>query len=177
METFVILEQSRELAELNEMFVRVEKSLPSKIENSVFYPKLKQLLFLEITRFTREKVELKNDLNFLRMNIGETLSDSEIRDYLDQLKLKYNTRDNDVGIDYHVEATRFDYGVPVFIVIKRDVIYMKKLVFRFRKPDTSSTVQGVAISGAPDDEAINESADDRKQRYLKLMGEKDRRTE
>jgi hypothetical protein len=167
----VILEQSRELAELNEMFVRVEKSLPTNVENSVFYPKLKQLLFLEITRFTREKTELRNDLNFLRMNIGEILSDSEIRDYLDELKRKYNSKDNEIGLDYHIEAARFDYGVPVFVVLKRDVIYVKKFVFRFKKSDSSDNVQGISPSGAPSAEPLSESERDKKDRYLKLMGE------
>jgi hypothetical protein len=166
----IILEESRELTELNEMLVRVEKSLPSSIENSVFYPKLKQLLFTEITRFTKERVELKNDLNFLRMNVGEPLTDTEITDYLDTLKQKYNGKDNDVGIDYHLETTRFDYSVPVFVVIKRDVIYMKKFVFRFRKPETSSSAQGLSVAGIPT-ESIRESDDERSGRYLKLMGQ------
>ncbi len=165
----IILEESREIAELNEMFVRVERSLPSNIENSVFYPKLKQLLFTEITRFTKERAELKADLNFLRMNVGELLGEAEIRDYLDTLKRKYNDKDNDVGIDYHIEATRFDYGVPVFVVIKREVIYMKKFAFRFRKPDTSSSIQGLSASGVPG-EIVRESDDERRSRYLKLMG-------
>lgn len=167
----IILEESREIAELNEMFVRVERSLPSNIENSVFYPKLKQLLFTEITRFTKERAELKADLNFLRMNVGEVLGEPEIRDYLDTLKRKYNDKDNDVGLDYHIETTRFDYGVPVFVVIKRDVIYMKKLVFRFRKADTAVSAQGVSLSGAPT-EIVRESDEDRRRRYLKLMGER-----
>jgi hypothetical protein len=148
----VILEESRELVRLNEMFVKVEKSLPASIENSVFYPRMKQLLFAEITRFSREKTELRNDLNLFRMNVGEVLSDTEIREYMETLKQKYNTKDNDVGIDYHIEATRFDYGVPVFVVIKRDVIYMKKFVFRFRKPETSDYIQGVSQAGIPSDQ-------------------------
>ena len=38
-----------------------------------------------------------------------------------------------VGIDYHIEVTRLDFGVPVFVLIKRDSIYLKKFVFRFKK--------------------------------------------
>jgi len=166
----IILQESNEIRELNEMFVKVEKSLPEKIENSVYYPKLKQLMFPEITRFCRERVELRNDLNFIRMNIGENLSDTEIRDYLDSLKIKYNNKDNDVGIDYHIEVTRFDYGVPVFVVIKRDVIYMKKFVFRFRKSDISAGLQDVTQAGVTT-VPLSEDMQERRKRYLKLMGE------
>jgi hypothetical protein len=164
----IILEDSRDLQLLNEMFVKVENSLPEKIENSIYYPKLKQLLFPEIVRFTREKIELRDDLNFLRMNIGENLSDIEIREYLNGLKDKYNTVDNDIGIDYHIEVTRFDYGVPVFVVIKRDKIYMKKLVFRFRKSDISGGLQTVSQAGIPN-VPLAESKEQRKNRLLDLL--------
>jgi hypothetical protein len=165
----IVLDESREIKQLNEMFVKVENSLPEKIENSVYYPKLKQLLMPEIMRFTKERLELRNDLNFFRMNIGESLSDVEIREYLDSLKAKYNLEDNNIGIDYHIEATRFDYGVPVFVVIKRDIIYMKKFVFRFRKGNYTAGLSNVSIGGVPT-VPINESFDKRKDRYLKLMG-------
>jgi hypothetical protein len=168
----IILEESKEIKELNEMFVKVEKSLPEKIENSIYYPKLKQLLHLEIARFTKEKLELKADLNFLRMNVGEQLSDTEIKEYLDSLKLKYNSENNDIGIDYHVEVTRFDYGVAVFVVIKRDIIYMKKFVFRFRKSEgISAGLQDVSQAGIPK-VPLEENFKERRDRYLKLMGDK-----
>lgn len=150
------------------MFVKVEKSLPEKIENSVYYPKLRQLLMPEIVRFTREKLELRDDLNFFRMNVGENLSDTEIREYLDGLKDKYNLEDNDIGLDYHIEVTRFDYGVPVFVVIKRDRIYMKKFVFRFRKSNISGGLQDVSQVGVPN-VPISESKQERKNRLLDLL--------
>jgi hypothetical protein len=164
----IILEESRDIQLLNEMFVKVENSLPEKIENSVYYPKLKQLLFPEIVRFTREKIELRDDLNFFRMNIGESLSDVEIKEYLDSLKSKYNNEDNDIGLDYHIEVTRFDYGVPVFVVIKRDKIYMKKFVFRFRKSNISAGLQDVTSGGLPVN-PITESKKERKNRLLDLL--------
>jgi hypothetical protein len=165
----IIVEQSRELTDLNEMFVKVEAGLPSSIENSIYYPKIRHLLMSEIIRFTKEKTEMRRDLEFLRMNVGMVLSEADIRDYLDGIKQKYNTKDNDMGIEYHIEGTRFDYGVAVFAIIKRDMVYVKKLVFRFRKPDTSVSVVGVSPTGVP----IDESADSRKSRYLKLMGKKE----
>jgi hypothetical protein len=164
----IILEDSKDLQLLNEMFVRVENSLPEKIENSIYYPKLKQLLFPEIVRFTREKIELRDDLNFFRMNIGENLSDIEIKEYLDGLKEKYNTIDNDIGIDYHIEVTRFDYGVPVFVIIKRDKIYMKKFVFRFRKSNISGGLATVSQAGIPN-VPLDESKEQRKNRLLDLL--------
>jgi hypothetical protein len=158
-------EESKEIRQLNEMFVKVYDSLPTKIENSIFYPKLKQLLHMEIIKFTREQIELKQDLNLLRMNIGEALSETEIREYLDSLKAKYNLDDNNVGLDYHIEVTRYDYGVPIFVVIKRDIIYFKKFVFRFRKSSPTMGLDGLQVSGLP----IKESQQAKKERYLKLM--------
>jgi len=158
-------EESKEIRQLNEMFVKVYDSLPTNIENSIFYPKLKQLLHMEIMKFTKEQVELKQDLNLLRMNIGEILSETEIREYLDSLKAKYNLEDNNVGLDYHIEVTRYDYGVPIFVVIKRDIIHFKKFVFRFRKASPNMGLNDVQVSGIP----VSESKEQRRERYLKLM--------
>jgi hypothetical protein len=160
-------EESRDIIQLNEMLFRVQDSLPKNIENSVFYPKLKQLLHMEIVRFAKEKIELRQDLNFLRMNIGEPIPESEIREYLDSLKAKYNGVTHEIGLDYHIEVTRIDYGVPVFVIIKRDTIYMKKFVFRFRKANISQGVEGLSQQGVP----LAESLEQRRQRYLKLMGD------
>jgi hypothetical protein len=145
----IIEEESRDLKNLNEMFVNVYDSLPTNIENSIFYPKLKQLLQLEIIKFTKEQIEIRQDLNLFRMNIGEALSEKDIREYLDSLKLKYNLTDNNVGIDYHIEVTRYDFGVPIFVVIKRDDIHMKKFVFRFRKASATMGLDTVDFGGIP----------------------------
>ena len=40
---------------------------------------------------------------------------------------------HNIGIEYHIEVTRYDYGVPVFVVIKRDIIYIKKICFQIQK--------------------------------------------
>lgn len=165
-------EESNELKKLNEMFVRVYDSLPSKIENSIFYPKLKQALHQEILRFFMRSSDqgvkdLKDDLNLLRMNVGEKFSETEIREYLDELKDRYNSEDNNTGLDYHIEVTRIDYGVPVFVIIKRDVIYMKKFVFRFRKSSATMGLEDLTVGGTP----LAETKEARRERYLKLMNE------
>lgn len=144
-----ISEETNQIAQLNELFVDVQPSLPRNIENSIYYTKLKNILHGEINQFCKEKLELKADLHFLRMNVGQALPEQEIRDYLDELKRKYNTTDNNIGIDYHIEITRVDYGVPVFVIIKRDDIYLKKFVFRFRRADITKGLSGLSNSGNP----------------------------
>ena len=129
----VLEETNSQLATINEMFIASLPSLPTDVENSIYYARIKQLLHPEIYNFCKEQLELKEDLNFLRMSVGEVMTEQEIRDYLDSLKDKY--KDNDkIGIEYHIEVTRIDYGVPVFCIIRRgNGIFMKKFVFRFRK--------------------------------------------
>ena len=76
---------------LNEMIVNVDRHLPNDVEQSIYYPKLKHLLHAEIINFCKEKLELKQDLNLLRMSVGKVMSENEIREYLDSLKEKYNS--------------------------------------------------------------------------------------
>lgn len=153
----IILNEDPQITTLNEMLMTAQDSLPKDIESSIYYPKLKTLLHSEILSFCKEQLELKSDLNFLRMEIGNTLSESEIREYLDSLKLKYNDKeDSNVCLDYHIEVTRVDYGVPVFIVIKRgNNIIMKKFCFRFRKKSVSQSLTDLTISGIPLDSLKN----------------------
>ena len=150
MKDFNILNENNEIRVLNEMIVNVKEHLPSTIENSVYYPKLRQLLFMEIAHFCKEKVELKQDLFVLKDMVGQQLDEGTIRNYLDKLKEKYNSIDNDIGIDYHIESTRIDFGVPVFVIIKRNQINMKKFVFRFRR-DTGigGSIEGLSSIGIP----------------------------
>lgn len=143
----IICEESKQLKQLNEMFVDVSSALPTNIENSVYYPKIKHLLYSEIISFCKEKTELKQDLNILRDLVGEQMKEEDIRQYLDSLKIKYNTNVNNVGIDYHIERTRVDFGVPVFVVIKRDFIYLKKFVFRFKNLDGSIGIGDLSQNG------------------------------
>ena len=81
------------------------------------------------------------------MSVGKVMSENEIREYLDSLKEKYNSHYEDIGIDYHIEVTRYDYGVPVFCIIKRNQIYTKKFVFRFRKGNMASNIDGFGSGG------------------------------
>jgi hypothetical protein len=168
----IIDEESQNLVSLNEMLFKVQDSLPTKIENSIFYPKLKHLLHGEILRFTREHIELRQDLNLLRMNVGQVLPEAEVREYLNSLKEKYNGQIDDIGIDYHIEFTKIDYSAAVFVIIKRGVVQMKKFVFRFRKGAVKQSLQDVSISGIPVNES-EEARKERQERYLKLMKEEE----
>lgn len=123
-------------------------------------------MFNEIQEFTKEKIELKRDLHNIRLTIGQEMNEEDIRRYLDTLKDTYNNKNSDIGIEYHIETTRIDYGVPVFVMIKRDHIYIKKLVFRFKKKDNSKGIGGLSPAGIR-----LESKDERKKRYNDLLNE------
>ena len=146
------MEASREhndIVQLNEFFIDAKPSLSTNVTNSVYYNKLKHLLHSEIVYFCKEKTELKNDLNMLRMMVGEKLTEESIREYLNGLKEKYNS-DTNIGIEYHIESTRIDYGVPTFVIIRRgENVSMKKFVFRFKKTSMIDSLDGVAPSGTP----------------------------
>ena len=128
---------SEEINKINETIMSVQDSLPAKVTNTIFYTKLKYLMFSEIVKFCREKLELKQDLLNLRTFIGEFISEEDIRKMFDELKEKYNNVNDNIGMDYHIEATRIDYGVCLFVMLKRgDIVFAKKFVFRFRKSQT-----------------------------------------
>lgn len=143
----MFIDESEDIKKLNEMIIRTSDSLDPEITNSIYYPRLKQLMFKEIIDFCKEKYELKEDLLELHDYIGQKLSEASIREYLDELKLKYNLS-NSTGLDYHIESTRVDYGVVVFAIIKRNDILTKKFVFRFRKSPTDSLF-GLSNNGVP----------------------------
>jgi hypothetical protein len=136
------IDKSENLEMLNELFIKVENSLPSSLENSVFYARLKNSLSQEIMKFSKEQIELKNDLMSLKDMVGDTLPEYKIREKLDSLMAKYNRdgHDDNVAMIYHMESTRIDYGVPVIIIVKRDIVYVKKFVFRFRKESSGAKV-------------------------------------
>ena len=142
--------ENPQLTTLNEMMVQVQDSLPTDVEQSIYYAKLKQLLHPEIFNFCKEQIELKQDLNLFRMSVGKPMVEKEIREYIDNLKQKYNEHYENVGLDYHIEITRYDYGVPVFCIIKRNnKIYMKKFVFRFRKINQKEGIGNLSNAGIP----------------------------
>ena len=135
----IIESDSNELKMFDEFSVELSDSgISDNVERSIFYPRLKQLLFKEINLFCREHIGLKADLQFIRMQIGSPMTEQEVRALFEELIRKYNTSANDnVGVMYHVEKTRFDYGVPLFVIIKRDEILAKKFVFRFKRKELS----------------------------------------
>lgn len=168
----IILNESDDIKKINEMFVDVQPSLSSKITNSIYYNKLKYYMFKEIVDFCREKIDLKNDLLDLRVYIGDFMSEEEIRFRLDTLKEKYNNNVQNIGLDYHLEATRIDYGVAVFCIIKRDDIYAKKFIFRFRKnPQIGLDLSRLSSVGNPLPELSDEEKKEiRKEKYKKNFG-------
>ena len=125
---------------LHEMFIKVEDAHPSKLENSIFYSRIKNTMAHDLMTFMKEQIDLRDELMELKDDIGEPKSERDIRLILDKLMKKYNGADNNVGIVYHIESTRVDYGVPVIVMIKRNVIFVKKFVFRFKKTDMSAKV-------------------------------------
>lgn len=135
----VNIEESRELEALHEMFIKVEDPLPADLENSIFYSRIKSTMTRELLSFMREQTELKADLMRLKDKIGDVMSERDIRKELETM-MKYNEEDNNVGVIYHIESTRVDYGVPVIVMIKRDTLHVKKFVFRFKKEDMSAKV-------------------------------------
>jgi hypothetical protein len=129
------------------MFVHVKKNLPKDIENSVFYPKQRDSLKRELFSFMKEQISLREDLMFLRNKVGDPIKEEEIRSYMERLSTKYNDIDNNVGLSYHIEATRIDYGLSVHVIIFRGQIHVKKFVFRFRKTETKAGLDNVSSSG------------------------------
>jgi hypothetical protein len=134
---------------INEMFIRVEESLPTNVENSMLYSRLKQLLKKEMFSFMKEQIELRDDLNKIIPMIGDAVPEYKIREMFDALVAKYNSKDNNNAIAYHIEATRVDYGVPVFVIIFRGQVLVKKFVFRFRKEKLGKGLDSVSSSGVP----------------------------
>lgn len=167
----VILEESDDIKKLNEMYVHVLPSLPVDVTNSIYYNKLKYFMYSEIVSFCKEKLELKADLLNIRSFIGDYMTDDDVTQLFDALKEKYTKHQKlypNIGLDYHIEQTRIDYGVVVFCIIKRDDIYMKKFVFRFRKDPTLGLADlNSANMPLPDNKEI------RKAEYNDLTGTKD----
>jgi hypothetical protein len=142
------IENPRSIEMLNELFIKVESDLPDSIENSVMYPKLKQLIQREIMSFAKEQIGIRDDLIIIKDKIGDPMKFADIRKMMDDLSEKYNNDNNNVGVVYHIEPTRVDYGVPVHIIIRRgDKIHVKKFVFRFRKGGIRQGTDSLTQSG------------------------------
>lgn len=149
----IIEEESKELKDLNETFIKVLPSAPESVLNSAFYPRIRILEIPEIMQYCREHTDLKNDLLAIATFIGEFLTEDQIRDIFDGLKNKYNTNDSLVGLEYHMEATRVDFGIVLFVAIKRNNFYIKKFIFRFRKA-LDVSMSGLSNIGVPEEPQI-----------------------
>lgn len=136
-----------EIDQMTEAVVRVVPSVSENILNTSFYPRIRVLEIPEIMRFCQEQISLKNDLLDLTTYIGEYMTEAQIREIFDTLKEKYN-QEKIIGMEYHVESTRIDFGVVLFVVIKRTDIFVKKFIFRFRKALDTNLV-GLSSIGVP----------------------------
>ena len=166
-------EVSPELQQMNEKFFKTYKELSPRITNSVYYVKLKYLLFNEIIKYCKEKIELRNDLLNIQSYVGDFMSEEDIRSIFNDLKNKYNEQDtdNNICIEYHVESTHIDYGVCLFTIIKRgETMYVKKFIFRFRK---GSAGTGLDLSGISNGGTLEPRSNDPKyvaEDILDLLG-------
>ena len=145
----MVLDESKDIEKLNETIIKIIPSVPEKILNSSYYPRIKVLEMPMIIKFCKEQISLKNDLLAILTYVGEPMSEENIRLIFDSMKEKYNRNDK-IGIEYHIEMTRYDYGICLFAIIKRDDVYAKKFVFRFRRKDLSkSNIDGLTSVGYP----------------------------
>lgn len=145
-EVYEKTERANEL--MHEMLVSPEANrISDKTQHSIIYARLKNVLLIDIVKFCREQIALRSDLQILRLNVGEYVSEEELLKYAKDLEEKWNNRPNNIGITTHLETTLFDYSLVVFVVIKRDKIYTHKFVFRFRKPSVREGLFGLDLSG------------------------------
>ena len=129
-----------------------------------------------IKEYEEEIEELKNEIyalkNFKNEKIGYEKEIEELKKSNNALKEKYNNNVQNIGLDYHLEATRIDYGVAVFCIIKRDDIYAKKFIFRFRKnPQIGLDLSRLSSVGNPLPELSDEEKKEiRKEKFNKNFG-------
>lgn len=170
----MVLDESTDIEKLNETIVKIIPSVSEKILNSSYYPRIKVLELPEIIRFCKEQTSLKNDLLAILTYVGEQMSEEDIRNIFDSMKRKYNQNDK-IGLDYHIEMTRYDYGICLFVIIKRDDVYAKKFVFRYKRKDKSETnIDGLTSVGYPlSQQNIQDIRRDNVKQILKSLGKED----
>jgi hypothetical protein len=142
----IVDKEQKALIALDEMFVRVQDGLTDVTQHSIYYNKLRSLLHADIRMFCLEKRELNQDLETLRLNIGNVVSENELLTYSNELMDKYNNKNDNIGLIFHLEATRVDFALICVAIIKRDDIYTKKFTFRYRKPSINDGVYGLTLS-------------------------------
>lgn len=140
------------------MKVVVYETVPEEISNSLNYTRIKHELHSHINNFCREKVDLKNKLHVLRLAVGRRYDPEDVKNTLEQFKEEFNEKDNNIGLDYNIVVTKFDFVVTVHVVIKRTDIEMKKFVFRYRK---KSTTENEDLSIKPKESKTNNNENDK----------------
>ena len=113
------------------MRVQIVRTIPTEVSASINYLNLKHRNFREIIAFCREKLVLKDDLIEMNKKVGSPVSLVDINEMVELYKRKHTV--DDIGIEYHVEVTRWDFALIVFVIIKRDFIKAQKFIFRYRK--------------------------------------------
>lgn len=143
---------------LNEMVINVDDKKNKQVtfadEHSVVYGRLKQRLHPDILKFCLNEIDLKDDLMFFRSMVGDTLREIDVLNYVKNIQEKYNndrSYNRNVGIDYFIESTRYDFVLILFVtIIRGENIFQTRFVFRYRKSDTNAGVMGMNMSGLPE---------------------------
>jgi hypothetical protein len=122
------------------MKITVMDTVPNEISSSIHYGKIKHSLHSHIVTFCRDKKDLKNDLKLLSYGVGREYDYDILIEVMEGLKEKYNGLDNNIGLEYHIEFTRYDFALIVTAIIKRADIEVKKFVFRYKKKSTGDSM-------------------------------------
>lgn len=150
--------ESNELSRvINEMVIQVDDRTTKEVryadEHSIVYGRLRQRLHNDIIKFCLNEVDLKNDLMFFRSMVGDTLRERDINNFVKDIQAKYNNNrgyNKNVGIDYFIESTRYDFVLVLFVIIVRGAnIHSTRFVFRYRKGNITDGVYGQDLSGLP----------------------------
>lgn len=143
---------------INEMVINIDDKSNKQVtyadEHSIVYGRLKTRLQLDIVKFCLNEVDLKDDLMFFRSMVGDTLRETDILSYVKDIQDKYNngrSYNRNVGIDYFIETTRYDFVLVLFVtIIRGENVFQTRFVFRYRKDNINAGVHDVNMSGLPE---------------------------
>ena len=139
------------------MKITVIDTVPNEISSSIHYSKIKHALHSHIITFCRDKKELKNDLKLLSYGVGREYDYGILLEVMEGLKEKYNGRDNNIGLEYHIEFTRYDFALVLSVIIKRDTIEMKKFVYRYKKKGIGDSMLNTSIDSSKNTKGSNQT--------------------
>jgi len=122
------------------MKIEIEKPISIAVETSINYVQLKYQLYNAINDFCKEQLELRSDLHSLRNGVGDSYNYEYLKNIADILSQKYNTLDNRIGIDWHIEKTRYDYSLIIVAVIQRGDISVETFIFRYKRADIAGDI-------------------------------------